>query len=154
MFLLSLEIYIIKKIGIGEYINACLVNNDIRSAMMIQPIDYINGYKKSKQIVKNILKQFPKLKTTESIQEIIISKKSYKPTDINDNIKLGNVLGYPCANSFNKIIDEPIKPNIVINFVAIVDGQKFQLIANVCPNKVAKDSIKYFENLVVRANLI
>ena len=153
--------YIIKNIGLREYINALLVDNNIRNAMMIQPPDYKERTEKNKKtlhIVSEIKKYFPSLKSSITNEGIILSKKDYSNNHIYDSRKMGKILGYPCANDFNNIVNNPDKKSITYNLCARIKATisakynleySYILIANRCKNDSKN---KAMENIAKKAN--
>ena len=93
---------IIDKIGLSEYINCVLVNENVRNAMMIQAIDYreishLDPITRGKLL--HISEYFPDLKISPlELGNVIISKNIYKHVDSSET--LGKILGYPCAEEF------------------------------------------------------
>ena len=85
-------------------VNAILVQNNLRPAFLVQPINY-NEYsfekrERTNQILKELLEQFPELLQTECSSGIIISKQSYSTEIISTSARLGEILGYPSAKDF------------------------------------------------------
>ena len=152
---------IIENIGIEEYINALLVNNDIRNGMMIQSVDYNERTANNEitsRIVSEIKKHFPSLKSSVINQGVILSKNDYSNNYSPNSKKLGKILGYPCENNFNNIIrnsnKESITYSVVVNIKhSIVNkyniGSKYFLLANRCKNK---SKIEEMERIAERAN--
>jgi hypothetical protein len=152
---------IIENIGIEEYINALLVDNDIRSGMMIQPADYnerTTNNRISSLIVSEIKKYFPSLKSSVINQGVILSKNEYSNNYTPNSKKLGNILGYPCANNFNNIIDNSNKESITYSLIVMIKksmvnkyniGSRYFLLANRCKNK---SKIEEMKNISEKAN--
>jgi hypothetical protein len=153
--------YIIKNIGLREYINALLVDNNIRNAMMIQPPDYKERTEKNKKtshIVSDIKKYFPSLKSSITNEGIILSKKDYYNNNIYDSRKMGKILGYPCANNFKNIVNNPDKKSITYNLCVKINATisakynleySYILIANRCKDDSKN---KAMENIAKKAN--
>jgi hypothetical protein len=88
----------IREIGLSEYINCVLVQENVRSAMMLQSIDYgehtLGPITQSK--LKSISTNFPDLiQSPLQLGNVLISKTKYYAKDIEEK-KLGEILGYPC----------------------------------------------------------
>jgi hypothetical protein len=88
-------------------LNIILVMEDVRPAMLFQPINYgepNSSYPISTQILTSLKEAFPDLYYSENYstyQGVIISKQSYNS---NFNISLermGQILGYPCYQDIN-----------------------------------------------------
>ena len=124
---------------IGNILNAILVNEGVRSAMLIQPPDYSEKTGKDKKtlsIVNNIKKQFPELLSSDNYkiyQGIIISKKSYDDKVLSLE-NMGEILDYPCFKDFETLNrDEPL-----FNFELLVsydDDKELSLFNNICKDK-------------------
>ena len=123
---------------IGNILNAILVNEGVRSAMLIQPPDYNERTGKDKKtllIVNNIKKLFPELLSSDNYkiyQGTIISKKSYDDKVISLE-NMGEILDYPCFNDFETLNrDEPL-----FNFELLVsyDDKELSLFNNICKDK-------------------
>lgn len=132
-------------------LNAILVNENIRPAMMIQPIDY--GKKtKTNKMIDFIKHYFPNLifsENYEDYQGIIVSKTNYNErTDISSGV-MGQLLGYPCFQDFDHIDSKKISYNIDVN-VELEDGTILQLFANKCLDKTKIDE---FNDFVVEAKI-
>ena len=137
-------------------INLLLIENDVRPAMLIQPADYreaTGSDTKTKTILMNIKKEHPTLIHSENYkgdyQGILISKKSFDDEEINLN-KMGEILGYPCADDFGKIDQDEISYGI--DLIAIYDnGSQTVIFSNVCKNN---NSINEFEKIAEKANVL
>jgi len=141
---------IIKNIGLGEYINALLVQNSVRNAMLIQPADYSeakSSNKKTKSILNNLKKEFPDLIQTENYQGIILSLKDYKNININSE-KIGKILDYPCYKDFQYIINNPKESSITFELVVYFNNGKFplQIFANRCKDDSSYSKMKNMAN--------
>lgn len=134
-------------------INLLLIVNDVRPAMLIQPADYreaTGSDTKTKTILMNIKKEYPTLIHSENYkgdyQGILISKKSFDDEEINLN-KMGEILGYPCADDYGKIDQDEISYGI--DLIAIYDnGSQTVIFSNVCKNN---SSINEFEKIAENA---
>lgn len=138
---------------IGNILNAILVNEGVRSAMLIQPPDYnerTGKDKKTLSIVNNIKKQFPELLSSDNYkiyQGTIISKKSYDDKVISLE-NMGEILDYPCFNDFETLNrDEPL-----FNFELLVsyDDKELSLFNNICKDK---KTVEKFNLLATKAFL-
>jgi predicted nucleic acid-binding OB-fold protein len=117
---------------VENILNAILVNEGVRSAMLIQPVDYgeITGNdKKTLSIVNGIKTLFPSLLSSDNIEGIIISKKSYD-TFISART-MGEILGYPCYNDYETINRDELYFNLKI-VVAYDDDKEVELFNNFC----------------------
>jgi hypothetical protein len=120
---------------VENILNAILVNEEVRSAMLIQPVDYgeITGNdKKTLSIVNGIKALFPSLLSSDNIEGIIISKKSYD-TFISAKT-MGKILGYPCFNDYETINRAELYFNLKI-VVAYDDDKEVELFNNFCKDK-------------------
>lgn len=131
---------IIKDIEIDNILNAILVNENIRPAMLVQPADYneVKGTdKKTLTIVNGIKKIFPDLYLTdkyEVYQGTIISKKKLYDNKFITLDDMGKILGYPCYKDFEKLNRE--KPLFTLELiVSYNNNNEIQLFANVCKDK-------------------
>ena len=114
----------IEIIGMNNLLNCILVMENIRPSMLIQPVDYSEVSekdKKTKSILDEIKKIFPKLKQSNHYQEyqgIIISKKNYNNRIDISLEEMGKILGYPCYKDFNNIysIKKKYKIGVYVNF--------------------------------------
>ena len=135
-------------------INATLVQNDIRPAFLVQPINY-NEYsfekrERTNQILKELLEQFPELLQTECSSGIIISKQSYSTEIISTSARLGEILGYPSAKDFEYIINYPDEPDATINIYinTITESHPIHILANRCKIENIERDQQYFQNMV------
>lgn len=140
-----------KQKDIENILNAILVNEGVRSAMLIQPADYGENTGKDKKrlsIVNGIIKQFPELKASDNYttyQGTIISKQSYDGMVISLE-KMGEILGYPCSNDFETLNrDEPL---FDLQVVVSYNYEEMPLFTNVCKDK---RGVKKFELLSTKA---
>ena len=119
-------------------LNAILVNEGVRPAMLIQPADYSERTGKDKKtysFVSKIKKLFPALQSSDTYdiyQGTIISKKSYDGKVISLG-KMGEILGYPCYADFETLNrDEPLyNVKLVVSFGA----EEIELFNNICKDK-------------------
>ena len=124
---------------IENILNAILVNEGVRSAMLIQPADYETTAQYNK-IVKNIKRLFPELVLSvdyEDYQGTIISKQSYDGEDISLN-RMGEILGYPCYNGYETLNrDEPLfKLELKVSYFYMNQlRDEISLVTNICKDK-------------------
>jgi len=130
---------------VGNILNAILVNEGVRSAMLIQPADYGEGTGKDKKtllIVNGIKKQFPALKASDkytSYQGTIISKTPYDGENISLN-RMGEILGYPCFMDF-ETLDREV-PLFNLELVASYNDTEIALFNNICKDKKTVSELK------------
>ena len=92
----------IHEIGLSEYINCVLVQENVRNAMMIQSAnygEYMIGHITQRKL-KAISEHFPDLIQSPLGGNIIISKTKY---DIMSEKKVGEILGYPSVDDLNDL---------------------------------------------------
>jgi hypothetical protein len=125
---------------IANILNAILVNEGVRSAMLIQPADYSERTgkdKKTSSFVSKIKKLLPALQSSDTYdiyQGTIISKRSYDGKVISLG-KMGEILGYPCYADFETLNrDEPL---FNVKLVVSYDNKELQLFNNICKDKKA-----------------
>jgi len=131
----------IKDIHIENIFNAILVNENIRPAMLVQPIDYNERKgtdKKTLTIVNGIKKLFPNLYLTDNYQHyqgtIISKKKLSLDNEFISLEKMGFILGYPCYKNFENF-DRDTNLFTLELIVSYNNNINIQLFANVCENK-------------------
>ena len=132
---------LIKDIQINNILNAILVNENIRPAMLVQPIDYNESKgtdKKTLTIVNGIKKLFPNLYLTDNYkhyQGTIISKKKLSlDNEFISLEKMGKILGYPCYKNFENF-DRDSNLFALELIVSYNNNIEIPLFANVCKNK-------------------
>ena len=124
----------IDEIGLSEYINCVLVNEDVRNAMLIQAADYkenthLDPITQNK--LQAILEHFPDLKQSPlKMGNVLISKKKYYK-NVQTEQQLGEILGYPCANEFT--YDNNLEYSISIDAIFIDDS--IQIIGMKCKDE-------------------
>jgi hypothetical protein len=132
---------LIKDIYIENILNAILVNENIRSAMLVQPIDYKERKgtdKKTLTIVNGIKKLFPNLYLTDNYQNyqgtIISKKKLLLDNQFVSLEKMGKILGYPCYKNFENFNRDN---NLFALEIKVLYNNNIEipLFANVCENK-------------------
>ena len=134
---------------IENILNAILVNEGVRSAMLIQPADYNEGTgnnTKTLSIVKKIKKLFPKLLSSNNYkiyQGTIISKKSYDDKDKVISLEnMGKILDYPCFNDFETLNrDEPLFAlELIVSYNdTSYNDKEIPLFTNICKDKKTID---------------
>jgi len=144
------------KIDIDVLLNAILVNEDIRPAMLVQPQDYherTGQDPKTLSIVNKIKELFPKLILSDSYDGIyqgtIISKKLYNGSFISIE-KMGEILGYPCYKDFNDLNRDKPYYSIAV-MVSYNNDKEISLFVNVCKDK---KTIKEFNSIAEFASYI
>ncbi len=132
---------LIKDIQIKNILNAILVNENIRPAMLVQPIDYNESKgtdKKTLTIVNGIKKLFPNLYLTDNYQNyqgtIISKKKLLLDNQFVSLEKMGKILGYPCYKNFENFNRDN---NLFALEIKVLYNNNIEipLFANVCENK-------------------
>ena len=127
-------------------LNAILVNEGLRPAMLIQPADYNEKTGKDTKIlsiVNRIKELFPKLLLSDNYkiyQGTIISKKLYDGKVISLE-KMGEILGYPCFNNFETLNRDELLFNLEL-VVSCNDGTEYPLFNNICKDKKTVTELK------------
>jgi hypothetical protein len=133
-------------------LNAILVNEGVRPAMLIQPADYNEKTGKDTKIlsiVNRIKELFPKLLLSDNYkiyQGTIISKKFYDDKVISLE-KMGEILGYPCFNNFETLNRDKLLFNLEL-VVSCNDGTEYPLFNNICKDK---KTIRELKSLSIKA---
>jgi hypothetical protein len=133
-------------------LNAILVNEGVRPAMLIQPADYNEKTGKDTKILSigNRIKElFPKLLLSDNYkiyQGTIISKKFYDDKVISLE-KMGEILGYPCFNNFETLNRDKLLFNLEL-VVSCNDGTEYPLFNNICKDK---KTIRELKSLSIKA---
>jgi len=133
-------------------LNAILVNEGVRPAMLIQPADYNEKNRKDTKIlsiVNRIKELFPKLLLSDNYkiyQGTIISKKFYDDKVISLE-KMGEILGYPCFNNFETLNRDKLLFNLEL-VVSCNDGTEYPLFNNICKDK---KTIRELKSLSIKA---
>ena len=144
---------------IGNILNAILVNEGVRSAMLIQPPDYSEKTGKDKKtlsIVNNIKKQFPELLSSDNYkiyQGIIISKKSYDDKVLSLE-NMGEILDYPCFNDFETLNrDEPLfMLELIVSYNdTLYNDNEIPLFTNICKDKKTIEKFNILSSNAFRA---
>lgn len=144
---------LIDKIGINNTLNAILVNEGVRPAMLVQPADYDEATGKdptTKSIVQEIKTYFPSLQLSEDYQTyqgVIISKNNYNGQDISLE-RMGEILGYPCYKDFDNI--NPENMSYAIDVMVEEKNNTIQLFSNICSNH---NNIDKFNDIADKANI-
>ena len=143
-----------KQKDIENILNAILVNEGVRPAMLIQPADYVGN--KTSSIVTAIKKLFPNLVSSDDYQDYqgtIISKQSYDGTDISLN-RMGEILGYPCYSDFETLNrEEPLfKLDLKVSYI---DNSNMRLetplFTNLCKDKKTVEAFKSLSTKALQA---
>jgi len=130
---------VIDKIGIENVLNIIFVLENIRLAFLIQPVDYgetSENDPKTLYILKCIHDNFPNLILSYNYQHyqgIIISKNNYNGLFDIDNIKIGQILGYPCYLDFDNL-DRNNETYMINMVVKLHNGQEIVIFTNICKN--------------------
>jgi len=140
---------------IVNILNAILVNEGVRSAMLVQPQDYkerIGTDPITLSIVNKIKRLFPEIVSSdkyETYQGTIISKKSYDGKIISLG-NMGKILGYPCYNDYETLNrEEPLHDLQLV--VSYNDNElPLPLFNNVCKSK-DKKTVDTFNSLSTKA---
>lgn len=126
----------IKAIGLDEYMNCLLVQNNVRPAFLIQPADYDEATNKdpiTASKVAAISTFFPTLTISIIRGEPLVAKRAYEEKDIQTSQNMGDILGYQCAAEYDYIQTHRDEPSVVIQFIVkFKNGNEKQLMANVC----------------------
>ena len=134
----------INSLGFQEYLNCYLVSKGGRDGYLFQNVQY-KEYDINSPISKNKLnlmkKYFPSLKQIPNRQGVLLTKKQYTLKDIEDDSKLGKILGFPCQ-SLTEILkkikeDDDLLTTYIDIIVKIVLQDKEENIIN----KICKSSI-------------
>ena len=144
----------IKDLEINILLNAILVNENVRPAMLVQPIDYNEKKgtdKKTLTIVNGIKKIFPDLYLTDNYeiyQGTIISKKKIPLEKGFISLEdMGNILGYPCYKDFEDANRDDILYEIAL-IASYNNNSEIQLFVNVCKDK---KTLKNFDLIAKKA---
>jgi hypothetical protein len=136
-------------------INAILVHENIRPAMLVQPADYGEAREtdpKMASILHQLKSYFPELIHSshyEIYQGTLISKKNYNGKLIN-LMEMGKILGYPCYKDFEMNRNEiTYSASIVIN----MDGVDHEVITNLCKTKEKQREFERLATHIQRALL-
>jgi hypothetical protein len=145
---------------IQDILNAILVNEGVRPAMLIQPVNYneISGKDtKTLSVVNGIKELFPELLSSDNYtiyQGTILSKKLYGKGKDKDKVislnNMGEILGYPCFSEYETLNrDEPL-----FNFKLLVsynNGKELSLFNNICKDKNTVTELKSLSTKAFRA---
>jgi len=143
-----------KDLDLNIILNCILVNENVRPAMLVQPMDYketTHTDSTTKSIIEEIKKLFPHLilSTDYNIyQGVIISKTDYNGKNISLN-EMGRILGYPCYRDFNNIDNDKITYAISI-YVKDNNNNKIEIFSNICKNET---NIQEFNILANKAKI-
>ena len=145
---------LIDDVGIEIALDAVLVDENVRPAMLVQPAnsgERTHNDPITKNILKHIRRHFPHFIFSddyEKYQGVIISKtKSYNDVRISIN-QMGSILGYPCYREFGHAgLDDVVTYSMYI-VVRQKNGIEAELITNVCNDLSRK---KEYEELARKA---
>lgn len=141
---------------IVNILNAILVNEGVRSAMLVQPQDYKERTGTDPitlSIVNKIKRLFPEIVSSdkyETYQGTIISKKSYDGKTISLG-NMGKILGYPCYNDYETLNRE--EPLYDLQLVVSYNDTEIPLplFNNVCKDKKTLDTFTSLSTKAYRA---
>jgi len=142
---------LIEQIGIENVLNSILVNENVRPAMLVQPANYNEATgkdPKTKSIIEAIKKRFPTLLFSEdykTYQGVIISKTDYNGQEISLE-RMGEILGYPCYQDFDKINPAHISYSINVYAKQKNSNKPAELFSNVCKDETNVEEFKSFAN--------
>jgi hypothetical protein len=112
-----------------EFMNAFLIQNDVREAFLFQTIDFNENSPdepNSRKRLAMIKAEFPQLIHTPMEQGVLISKRAISESEYSTNEALAKILGFPCSlvpgSSYSYSID------------VVFNGQQIQLFAFLCPD--------------------
>ena len=140
---------IIEQIGIENVLNAILVNENVRPAMLVQPANYNEATgkdPKTKSIIEAITKHFPTLLLSEDYQTyqgVIISKTQYNSQEISLE-RMGEILGYPCYKDFNAIDPTHISYSIDVYVKLKNSNETIEIFSNICKDETNIEKFKTF----------
>jgi hypothetical protein len=146
---------IVAKVPMNLILNAILVEEGIRNAMLIQPQDYGNNdHTESPTInyLDELKAAFPGLIQTsnyETYQGVIISKRDYSGENIGLN-KMGEILSYPCHAEFADL-DRTLEHYTIRVDAYLTNGDMFDLIPNICQTK---KHLHMFEDMAKKAETV
>jgi hypothetical protein len=142
-----------KKLPIDVLLNCILVNENVRPAMLVQPVDYketTHKDPKTNAIIEEIKHSFPKLMLStdyDTYQGVIISKIDYNGNKTISLTEMGKILGYPCYEDFTTIDNDKITYTIDI-FVNTNQRRQIQIVANRCKDET---KLEKFNTLAKKA---
>ena len=149
-----------KRERINMFLNTILVQEDIRTAFLFQPIN-LGEVNQNDPFTKKLLAElkavFPTLKysdTYEIYQGIIISKKDFNGRNDISLEEMGEILGYPCAKEFDEFskkteIENTNKQKYWISLDAITSTQDtIPLFVNGC---ISDEKIDKFQEYAIGA---
>lgn len=128
-----------RNVHVEDAINAMLVEDGVRNAMLIQPQDYGNHdhtEMPTQQIISSLQALCPTLHMStnyETYQGVLFSKKNYNGKKDIDLNAMGQLLDYPCYEGFDDLDRNQEHYELTI-YLYFADGEKKDWISNVCPN--------------------
>lgn len=145
---------LIDDVGIEIALDAVLVDENVRPAMLVQPAnsgERTHNDPITKNILKHIRRYFPHFIFSDDYdkyQGVIISKtKSYNDVRVSTN-KMGSILGYPCYREYGDVGSDDIVTYSMYIVVRQKNGIEAELITNVCNDLSRK---KEYEELARKA---
>lgn len=145
-------------------INCILVDNQVRTAFLIQPADYKEAMStdtKSAIKIRAIKSIFPNLFLSNIRGETIVSKEhKYVEEDITSDAEMGKIIGYPCADEFKLVLEiADTKQTVIIEINAYLDnGDKVNILAYVCLDdkhfKKAQELAEKAEHVLKKFSLV
>jgi hypothetical protein len=156
----------IRRIGIVEYMNAFLVENDVRPGMLLEPADYKERTEKDpkiKELIRNIRAKFPSLKPVlTGFRQVLFTKQTIRTADLQSNEAIGKAIGYPCADEYfaARTIQDTAPTTtmeIMVQLNKNVSSEQhiYQLIGNNClspAKQPAFEAIARSANVAIRAD--
>jgi hypothetical protein len=145
-----------KNLPIDIILNCILVNENVRPAMLVQPVDYkevTHKCPKTKDIIEGIIKYFPNLILStdyEKYQGVIISKIDYNGNKTISSKEMGKILGYPCYEDFTTIEHDKISYSIDI-YVKTTQYNQIQILANKCKDETKLEEFNTLSNKAEKA---
>lgn len=136
-------------------LNAILVNEGIRPAMLIQEGDYDEDIG-IESVIQAIQEQFPDLESSSDYsrnQGVILSKTDYNGRQDISLKEMGKILGYPCYQGFdlnNRFNNSVYTVNIFVYLEYKGKKEWVELFTNVC-NDNNEAIIEQFEDVSKRA---
>lgn len=139
-------------VGKSVAINAILVNEDIRPALLVQPADYKEAthtdYNTNK-ILMAIKTEFPELIHSSDYNEyqgVIISKQNYDGNTISLS-GMGKILGYPCYEDFNNLKVNNTR-YVIRTIVVFSNKTTAECMVNICNNKSRLEDFNKIKDII------
>lgn len=139
-------------LGLREYMNCLLVQNDVRPGMLLQSIDYgeptFKGPRTVKK-VKTIRRLFPSLNILPLPPvDVLVSKRAYSPDDFRTSDDTGRAIGYPCVDDYQELLRNNVqfsRASVAINvyvYLSSKPDEPVQLFANKCKDTTHFESFQ------------